>query len=174
MKLKFWLKNIISKKPLKVIIYYYKNISILFFHAVSLMEKLSKPLLRTWKWFYLKYYKFIWIIYHSLFVLQPQRLNNWRKNTRLSLKVQFSQFSSDAQSCLTLCDSMNPSMPGLPVHHQLPEFTKTHIHRVGDAIQPSHPLSSPFPPGPNPSQHQSLLQWVNSSHQVAKVLEFQL
>jgi len=64
--------------------------------------------------------------------------------------------------------------PGLPVHHWLPEFTQTHIHRVSDAIQPSHPLSSPFPPAPNPSQHQSLFQWVNSSHEVAKILEFQL
>ena len=65
-------------------------------------------------------------------------------------------------------------MPGLPVHHQLPEFTQTHFHLVSDAIQPSHPLSSPSPPAPNPSQHQSLFQWVNSSHEVAKVLEFQL
>ena len=66
------------------------------------------------------------------------------------------QFSS-AQSCPTLCDAMNHSMPGLPVHHQLPEFTQTHVHRVGDAIQPSHSLSSPSPPAPNPSQHQGLL-----------------
>ena len=69
---------------------------------------------------------------------------------------------------------MNRSTPGLLVHHQLPEFTQTHVHRVGDAIQPSHPLSSPFPPAPNPSQRQSLFQWVNSLHEVAKVLEFQL
>ena len=69
---------------------------------------------------------------------------------------------------------MNHSTPGLPVHHQLLEFTQTHIHLVCDAIQPSHPLSSPSPPAPNPSQHQSLFQWVNSSHEVAKVLEFQL
>ena len=68
------------------------------------------------------------------------------------------QFSSVAQSCLTLCDEMNLSTLGLPVHHQLPEFTQTHVHRVGDAIQPSHPLSSPFPPAPNPSQHQGLFQ----------------
>ena len=66
------------------------------------------------------------------------------------------QFSSVTQSCLTLCDPMNCSKPGLPVHHQLPEFTQTHFHRVGDAIQPSHPLSSPSPPAPNPSQHQNL------------------
>ena len=80
------------------------------------------------------------------------------------------QFSSVAQSCPTLCDPINRSMPGLPVHHQLPEFTQTHIHRVSDAIQPSHPLSSHSPPTPNPSQHQSLFQWVNSLHEVAKVL----
>ena len=80
------------------------------------------------------------------------------------------QFSSVAQSCPTLSDPMNRSMPGLPVPHQLPEFTQTHVHRVGDAIQPSHPLSSPSPPAPNPSQHQGLFQWVNSSHEVAKVL----
>ena len=72
-------------------------------------------------------------------------------------------FSSVAQSCPTLCDPMNRSTPGLPVHHQLPEFTQTCIHRVSDAIQPSHPLSSPFPPAPNPSQHQSLFQWVKST-----------
>ena len=68
------------------------------------------------------------------------------------------QFSSVAQSCPTLCDSMNRSMPSLPVHHQFPEFTQTHVHRVSDATQPSHPLSSPFPPSPNTSQHQSLFQ----------------
>ena len=84
------------------------------------------------------------------------------------------QFSSVTQSCPTLCDPMNRSTPGLPVRHQLPEFTQTHVHRVGDAIQPSHPLSSPSRPAPNPSQHQSLFQWVNSSHEVAKVLEFEL
>ena len=68
------------------------------------------------------------------------------------------QFSSVAQSCPTLCDPMNRSTPGLPVHHQLPEFTQTHVHRVGDAIQPSQPRSSPSPPAPNPSQHQGLFQ----------------
>ena len=68
------------------------------------------------------------------------------------------QFSSVAQSCPTPCDPMNCSTPGLPVHHQLPEFTQTHVHRVSDAIQPSHPRSSPSPPAPNPSQHQSLFQ----------------
>ena len=89
---------------------------------------------------------------------------------------QFSsvQLSSVDQLCPTLCDPMNRRMPGLPVHHQLPEFIQTHIHQVGDAIQPAHPLSSPSPPAPNPSQHQGLFQSVNSLHKVAKVLEFQL
>ena len=72
--------------------------------------------------------------------------------------VCVSSSTSVAQLCLTLCDPMNCSRPGLPVHHQLPEFTQTHVHRVGYAIQLSHPLSSPSPPAPNPSQHQGLLQ----------------
>ena len=84
------------------------------------------------------------------------------------------QFSSVTQSYLILCDSMNRSTPGLPVHHQLPESIQTNVHWVGDAIQPSHPLSSPSPPALNLSQHQCLSKWVSSSHQVAKVLEFQL
>ena len=84
------------------------------------------------------------------------------------------QFNLVTQLCLTLRNPMNYSKPGLPVHHQLLEFTQTHVHRVGDAIQLSHPLLSPSPPAPNSSQHQSLFQQVNSSHQVAKVLELQL
>jgi len=84
------------------------------------------------------------------------------------------QFSSVAQSCPTICDPMNHSTPGLPVHHQLPEFTQTHVYWVHDAIQPSHPLSSPSPPAFNLSQHQGLFKWVSSLHQVAKILEFQL
>ena len=76
-----------------------------------------------------------------------------------SLPTELSvQFSSVTQSCPTLCNPMNHSMPGLPVHHHLPEFIQTHVHQVGDAILPSHPLSSPSPPAPNPSQHQSLFQ----------------
>ena len=84
------------------------------------------------------------------------------------------QFSSVAQSCPTLWHSLNLSTPGPPVHHQLPEFTHTLAHCVGDAIQPSHPALSPSPPAPNLSQHQGLFKWVSSSYPVAKVLEFQL
>ena len=80
------------------------------------------------------------------------------------------QIRSVAQSCPTLCNPMNHSTPGLPVHHQLPEFTETHVYQVSDAIQTSHPLSSPSPLAPNPSQHPSLFQWVNSLHEVAKEL----
>ena len=92
----------------------------------------------------------------------------------LSLKFASAQFSSVAQSCTTLCDSKDCSTTGFPVHHQLLEVTQTHVHQVGDAIQPSNPLSSPSPPTFNLSQHQGLFKWVSSSHQVAKVLEFQL
>ena len=83
-------------------------------------------------------------------------------------------FSSVAQSHPTLCDPMDCSMPGFPVHHQLPELAQTHVHQVGDDIQPSHPLLSPSPPTFDLSQHQDLFQGVSSLHQVAKVLAFQL
>ena len=97
-----------------------------------------------------------------------------KNNYKLDMLPTWVQFSSVAQLCPTLGHPMNHSTPGLPVHHQLPESTQTHVHRVSDAIQPSHPLSSPSPLAPNPSQHQSLFKWVSSLHQVAKVLEFQL
>ena len=86
----------------------------------------------------------------------------------------FVQFSSVAQSCPTLCDYMDCSTPGFPVRHQLPELAQTRVHRVSNAIQPSHPLLSPSPPAFNLSQHQGLFQWVRFSHQVVKVLELQL
>ena len=86
--------------------------------------------------------------------------------------IQFSSVQSFSR--VRLCDPMDCSTPGLPVHHQLPEFTETHVHWVRDAIKPSHPLSSPSPPALNLSQHQGLSKWVSSSHQVAKVLAFQL
>ena len=103
---------------------------------------------------------------------QPVSVDAWvdkmlrNKNT----KEYSVQFSSVAQSCPTLYDPRNRSMPKLPVHHQLRESTQTHVHWVGDAIQPSHPLSSLSPPALNLSQHQGLFKWVSSSHQMAKVL----
>ena len=100
----------------------------------------------------------------------PSKFNWWKWD----VFAWSDQIRSVAQSCLTLWDPINRSTPGLPVHHPLPEFTETQVHGVSDAIQPSHPLSSPSPLAPNPSQHQSLFQWVNSSPEVVKVLEFQL
>ena len=125
----------------------------------------------SWSWIILLGYAFMETILNLFF---------WYTMYHFNLQIQFFniffciQFSSVAQSCSILCNPMNRSTPGLPVHHQLLEFTQTHVHRVGDAIQPSHPLSSPSPPAHNPSQHQSLFQWVNSLHEVAKILEFQL
>ena len=110
---------------------------------------------------------------------KPSSLSTWfqkatplrEKNSEVNLPWTQIQFTSVAQSCLILCDPMNRSTPGLPVHHQLLESTQTHVHWIGDAIRPSHPLSSPSPPALDLSQHQGLFQWVSSLHQVAKVLE---
>ena len=112
-----------------------------------------------------------------------KRFTNWFIMLNYKLKLwkpkccifDFSsvQLCSVAHSCPTLCDPMNRSTPGFPVHHQFPEFTQTQVYRVSDAIQPSHPLLSPSSSAPNPSQHQGLFQWINSSHDGAKVLEFQ-
>ena len=115
------------------------------------------------------------MLYQELpLISQIFRCNSIKSNLTSLCRKNSVQFSSVAQSCLTLCDPMSRSMPGVPVHHQLPEFMQSHVHRGSDAIQPFHPLSSPSPPAPNPSQHQSLFQCVNSLHEVAKVLEFQL
>ena len=123
-----------------------------------------------YRWFSL----FIVVIFYEITMHVELVNTEWTIAPGVSAKFSSVEFSSVAQSCPPLCDPMNCSMPGLPVHHQLPEFTQTHVHQVSDAIQPAHPLSSPSPPAPNPSQHQGLFQWVNSSHEVAKVFEFQL
>jgi len=103
------------------------------------------------------------------------RLRNEKREIKIIIeKFSSVQFISVAQSRPTLCDPMNHSMPGLPVHYQILESTQTHVHCVSDAIQPSHPLSSPSPPALNLSQHQGLCKWVSSLHQVAKILKFQL
>ena len=104
-------------------------------------------------------------LFHSCFFLHVEARG---------IFLQVIQFSSVTQSCLTLCNPMDCSMPGFPIHQQLPVLTQTHVYRGGDAIQPSHPLSSPSPPSFNHSQHQGLFQWVSSLYQVAKLLEFQL
>ena len=105
------------------------------------------------------YWKCVCVMENFLFKLQNARGIIPKRTGRITkLEGVFSsaQFSSVAQLCPSLCDPRNCSTPGLPIHHQLQEFTQTHVHWVGDAIQPSHPLSSPSPPAPNPSQHQSL------------------
>ena len=107
-------------------------------------------------------------------LILPLRRSLRGKIQAKTITYQGQSVSSVAQSCPNLYDPMNRSMPGFPVHHQLPELTQTHVHWVGDVIQPSFPLSSPSPPAFNLSQHQGLFQWVSSSHQVDKVLEFQL
>ena len=110
---------------------------------------------------------------HQFFNTQSSLCSNPHIHTWL-LEKPSGQFSSVAQSCLTLCDPMDCSTPGFSVPHQLLEVFQTHVHRVSDAIQPSHPLLSPSPPVFNLSQQQGLFQWVSSLHQVVKVLEFQL
>ena len=153
-------------------------LSIFIYALFCLFEYLSSQLTSPWhftpKYFNVQLFKNTDI--PSNHIITPKKsyrnlaisfLTSFLKNQR-SLKFFFSvverrystynlvQFSSVAQSCSTLCDLMNCSTPGLPVQHQLPEFTQTHVHRVSDTIQPSHPLSSPSPPAPNPSQHQGL------------------
>ena len=113
-----------------------------------------------------------YLLTKSLSIPPGSRSSTWRSSL-LVREPSVSQFSSVSQSYLTLCNPIDYSTPGFPVHHKLPEFNQTLVHWVGDAIQPSHPLV-PSPPALNLSQHQSLLKWVSSSHQVAKVLEFQL
>ena len=128
---------------------------------------------KYWLQFPVLYSKSLWVyfIYSSMYTVIP---NSYFIPPPLSFLITISSVSSVAQSCLTLCDPMDCSMPGFPAHHQLLELAQTHVHWVSDAIQPSHPLSSPSPPTFNLSQHQSLFKWVNSLHQVATVLEFQL
>ena len=122
----------------------------------------------TYFWFVVKLsFPFLFCVYSVM------RKEKWVKLSHINNNESV-HFSSVAQLGPTLCDPMDCSTPGLPVHHQLPEFTQTHVHWVGEAIQPSHPLLSPSPPALNLSQHQGLFQRVSSSHQVAKVLEFQL
>ena len=108
----------------------------------------------------------------SFFVMNHM-ITSWFFN-HLNHTQNHHQFSSLTQSCPTLCDPMDCSTPGFSLHHRIPELTQIHAHWVNDAIQPSHPLSPPSPPAFNLSQHQGLFKWVSSSHQVSKVLEFQL
>ena len=126
---------------------------------------------------FLKIWEIVWMCADSLDSKAPlteDHLGLIKLTGSHSIRFKTFMFSSVAQSCPTLCDPMNCSTPGLPAHHQLLEFTQTHVHWVGDAIQPSHLLSSPSPPALNLFQHQGVFKWVSSLHQVTKVLEFQL
>ena len=122
---------------------------------------------------------FCLLIFYNFFlftfcVISSRSLSGLKENENRMTVPQITQFSSAAQSCPTICDPMDYSMTGFPVHHQLLEPNQTHVHHISDVTQPSHPLSSPSPPAFNPSHHQGLFKWVSSSHQVAKVLEFQV
>ena len=135
----------------------------------------KSPSLPFYYSYFFLYHEDIYFIFKTVSNLNILVILAVRRKRGKDIITNILQFSSVAQSSPTLCDPMNHSTPGLPLHHQLPEFTQTHAQRVGDVIQPSHPLSVvPSPPAPNPSKHQSLFQWVNSLHEVAKVLEFQL
>ena len=131
----------------------------------------SNPLF-MWKWIFKK----ILDQFLNCYAVFMQRQESFYYCTVICNSKRFSsvQFSSVAQSCPTLWDPMDCGTPGFPVYHRIVEFTQTHVHWVGDAIQPSHPLLSPSHPAFNLSQYQGLFQWFSSSHQVAKVLEFQL
>ena len=115
-----------------------------------------------------------YLLFFSVAFFAAQKILFLRMHNLSIFPLLLVQLSSVAHSCLTLCDPMDCSTSGFPVHHQLQEFTQTYVHWVGDAIQPSHPLHSPFPPFFNLFQHQGVFQWVSSSHQVAKLLELQL
>ena len=120
---------------------------------------------------YLEKHCSTWLIWIYLVFLN---MNSSLLQRYVSIFILLFQFSSVTQSCPTLCDHIDCSTPGFPVHHQLLELTQTHVHRVGKAIQSSHALSSPSSPAFNLAQHQDLFQWVSSSHQVAKILGLQL
>ena len=162
-----WLDLLVVQGTLKSFLQHHMSKASILLRSAFFIVQLSHPCMITRKTKALTRRNFVDKVMSPLF------------NMLSSLAITFLprssvQFSSVARSCPTLCDPMNCSMPGLPVHHQLLESTQTHVHRVGDAIQLSHPLSSPFSPALNLSQHQGLFQWVSFSHQVAKVLEFQL
>ena len=143
-----------------------------FFSSISSLQDVSYLVLYGGLFCFLSFtvlYDFI----YSLFVAQ---LSCFWCLAKAVMEIIIHQFSSSqvTQLCLTLCHPMDRSMPDLPVHYQLPEFTQTRVHWVSNAIQPSHPLSSSSPPALNLAWHQGLFKWVSSSHHVAKVLEFQL
>ena len=173
-----------SKGPLKSLLKHHSLKASIVQHSAFFMGQISHPYMTIGKTIALTTWTFVGKVMFLLFKMLPRLVITFLPRSKGLLiswlqsppAVIFSsvQLSSVTLLCLTLCEPMNRSTPGLPVHHQFPEYTQTHVHRANEDIQPSHPLLSPSPPAPNPSQHQSLFQWVSSSHEVAKVLEFQL
>ena len=177
-----WLDLLAVQGTLKSLLQHYSSKASILRHSAFFTAQLSHPYMTTGKiivltvWTFVskvisllfntlsrfviaflprsKHFLTLWLQSQSAVILEPKKI----KSVTASTVSPCIQFSSVTQSCSTLCDPMNRSTPGLPVHHQLPKFTQTHAHRVSDAIQPSHPLSSPSPPAPNPSQHQSLFR----------------
>ena len=176
-----WLDFLAVQGTLKSLLQDHSSKTLILQHSAFFKVHLSHPYMTTGKTIALTRWTFNGKVMSLLFNMMSRWIMAFLPRGKGLLISCWSTTYSDFQfssvqllSCVRLCDPMNHSTPGLPVHHQLPEFTQTRVHQVSDAIQPSHPLSIPSPPAPNPSQHQSLLQWVNSSHEVAKVLEFQL
>ena len=158
-----WFDLLAVQGTLKSLLQHHSSKPSIFWHSVFFMVQLSHPYMTTGKTIGLTRWTFVGKVMSLLFNMLSSLATTFLSTSK-HLLISWLQsppaviFRSVAQSCPTLCDPMNRSMPGLRVHHQLPEFTETHVHRVSDAIQPSHPLSSPTPPAPNPSQHQSLFQ----------------
>ena len=146
-----WLDLLAIQGTLKSLLQHHGSKASILQHSAFFTVQLSHPYMTTGKNIVLTRRTFVDKVMSLLFNMLSRLVITFLPRSSV-------QFSSVAQSCLTLCDPMNRSTPGLPVHHHLTEFTQTHVHRVSDAIQPSHPLSSPSPPAPNPSQHQSLFQ----------------
>ena len=159
---------------LKSLLQHYSSKAPILWCSAFVIVQLAHPPVTTGKSIGLTRQTFVGKVTSLLFNMPSRLVITFLPRSKHLLTHYSVQFSSVAQSCPTLCNPMNNSMPGLPVHHQLLELTQTHVHQASDAIQPSHPLPSPSSPAPNPSQHHSLFQWVNSSHWVAKLLEFQL
>ena len=157
-----------------------ENFSCIIYLAISLCQSPHQCRYSFWEFIWVQCWAH-WLISHLFSQIHLYLFSSRFRAIYLTLSsthvyvfpLILYQFSSVVQSCPTLCDPMDCSMPGFLVHHQLSEFTQTHVHWVGDAIQPSHPLSSLSPPTFNLSQHWGLFKWVSSLHQVAKVLEFQ-
>ena len=148
-----WLDLLAVQGTLKSLLQHHNLKTPILWHSAFFMVQLSHPYMTTGKIIALTIWAFVGQVMSLLFNTLSGFIRAFLPRSKCIV-----QFSSVAQSFPTHCDPMNRSMPGLPVHHQLPEFTQTHFHQVSDAIQPSHPLSSPSPPAPNPSQHQSLFQ----------------